>query len=92
MLAGYGVAGLGPACADRAGSAAALARAAFTAAFHLVVSGWERALVVIGTLAVLVLLAALVTLTTRTTDLVDVVVRGCRPAAQARGGPGRGSG
>ncbi|MGA8209492.1 MAG: energy-coupling factor transporter transmembrane protein EcfT [Nocardioidaceae bacterium] len=52
---------------------------AVTAGFHLLVSGWQRALVVVGVLAVLVLLAALVTLTTRTTDLVDAVVRGCRP-------------
>jgi biotin transport system permease protein len=50
-----------------------------TAGFHLVVSGWERATVVVGVIAVLVLLAALVTLTTRTTDLVDALVVGCRP-------------
>jgi biotin transport system permease protein len=50
-----------------------------TAAFHLVVNGWERALVVVGVLAALVLLAALVTLTTRTADLVDAMVTACRP-------------
>jgi biotin transport system permease protein len=50
-----------------------------TAVFHLVVSGWERAVVVVGVLTALVLLASLVTLTTRTTDLVDAVVAGCRP-------------
>jgi biotin transport system permease protein len=50
-----------------------------TAGFHLVVNGWERAVVVVGVLAVLLLLAALVTLTTRTTDLVDAVVSACRP-------------
>ncbi len=49
------------------------------AVFHVVVSGWQRAFVVVGVLAALVLLAALVTLTTRTTDLVDAVVGGCRP-------------
>jgi biotin transport system permease protein len=49
------------------------------AVFHLVVSGWERATVVIGVLAVLVLLAALVTLTTRTTAMVDAIVAACRP-------------
>lgn len=50
-----------------------------TAGFHVVVNGWERAVVVVGVIATLVLLAALVTLTTRTTDLVDAVVTGCRP-------------
>ncbi len=45
-----------------------------TAGFHVLANGWERALVVVGTIAVLVMLAALVTLTTRTTDLVDAVV------------------
>lgn len=49
------------------------------AVFHVVVSGWERAGVVIGVLAVLVLLAALVTLTTRTTAMVDAIVAACRP-------------
>jgi biotin transport system permease protein len=52
---------------------------ACTAVFHLVVNGWERALVVVGVLAALVLLAALVTLTTRTTDLVDALVAASRP-------------
>jgi biotin transport system permease protein len=49
------------------------------AVFHVVVSGWERAAVVLGVLAVLVLLAALVTLTTRTTAMVDAIVAACRP-------------
>jgi biotin transport system permease protein len=48
-------------------------------AFHVVVSGWGRAFVVLGVLVALVLLAALVTLTTRTTELIDVVVRVCGP-------------
>ena len=52
---------------------------AFTAVFHVLVNGWQRAFVVVGVLAVLVLLAALVTLTTRTTDMVDAVVAACRP-------------
>jgi biotin transport system permease protein len=51
----------------------------FTAVFHVLVNGWQRAFVVVGVLTALVLLAALVTLTTRTTDLVDAVVAGCRP-------------
>lgn len=50
-----------------------------TAAFHVVVNGWDRALVVVGVLTALVLLAALVTLTTRTADLVDAMVTACRP-------------
>jgi biotin transport system permease protein len=53
--------------------------AAFVAGFHLLVSGWERAYVVVGVIAALVLLAALVTLTTRTTAMVDAVVAVCRP-------------
>lgn len=53
--------------------------AGLAAVFHVVVSGWERAAVVIGVLATLVLLAALVTLTTRTTAMVDAIVAGCRP-------------
>jgi biotin transport system permease protein len=49
-------------------------------AFHVVVSGWQRAVVVVGVILALVLLAGLVTLTTRTTELVDTVVRLLRPA------------
>ena len=48
-------------------------------AFHVVVSGWQRAVVVVGVIGLLVLLASLVTLTTRTTALVDVVVRVAGP-------------
>ncbi len=59
------------------------------AVFHLVVSGWERAVVVLGVLAGLVLLAGLVTLTTRTTALVDAVVRACRPLRCLRVDPER---
>jgi biotin transport system permease protein len=61
----------------------------FTAVFHLVVNGWERASVVVGVLVTLVLLASLVTLTTRTTDLVDAVVAGCRPLRVLRVDPER---
>lgn len=60
-----------------------------TFGFHLVVNGWQRAVVVVGVLAVLVVLAALVTLTTRTTDLVDAVVAGCRPLRVLRIDPER---
>jgi biotin transport system permease protein len=60
-----------------------------TAGFHVVVNGWERALVVVGVLGLLVLLASLVTLTTRTTDLVDAVVVICRPLRVLRVDPER---
>lgn len=49
------------------------------AAFHVVVSGWQRATEVIGVILMLVLLAALVTLTTRTSAMVDAVVRALGP-------------
>ncbi|HEX6877357.1 MAG TPA: energy-coupling factor transporter transmembrane protein EcfT [Nocardioidaceae bacterium] len=49
------------------------------AAFHVVVNGWERAVVFVGVIGSLVLLAALVTLTTRTTDMVEAVVGALRP-------------
>jgi biotin transport system permease protein len=60
-----------------------------TAGFHLVVSGWQRAVVVVGVIAVLVLLAALVTLTTRTTELVAAVVSAARPLRVLRVDPER---
>ncbi|WP_353510958.1 energy-coupling factor transporter transmembrane protein EcfT [Intrasporangium sp.] len=47
--------------------------------FQLVVAGWQRSVVVVGTMLALVLLATLVSLTTRTTALVEVVVRWLRP-------------
>lgn len=51
----------------------------FVAIFHVILNGWERAIVVVGTIVTLVLLASLVTLTTRTTELADVLVRICGP-------------
>jgi len=60
-----------------------------TAGFHLVVNGWQRAVVVVGVIAVLVLVAALVTLTTRTTDLVAAVVVAARPLRVVRVDPER---
>lgn len=47
--------------------------------FQVVVSGWQRAVVVVGGMLGLVLLATLVSLTTRTTAMVDVVVRWLGP-------------
>lgn len=43
-------------------------------AFHLLVNGWQRAVVVTGVILALVLLAGLVTLTSRTSELVDALV------------------
>lgn len=51
----------------------------FIMVFQVITRGWQSAVVVAGTICVLVLLAALVTLTTRTSDLADVVVASCRP-------------
>lgn len=88
VLLGYAVAGLEPRVV--AGQLRPLLWIGLvTAGFHVVVTGWERAVVVVGVLAVLVLLAALVTLTTRTTDLVDAVVVACRPLRVLRVDPER---
>jgi len=62
---------------------------AFVGAFHVIVTGWDRAFVVVGVIAALVLLASLVTLTTRTTDMVDAVVRVCGPLRFVGVGPER---
>ena len=51
----------------------------FIGVFQVWVSGWQRAIAVVGTVLVLVLAAALVTLTTRTTAMADAVVRACTP-------------
>jgi biotin transport system permease protein len=52
---------------------------ACVATFHAVTSGWAHAVVIVGTIVLLVLLAGLVTLTTRTSDMADVVVAVVRP-------------
>jgi biotin transport system permease protein len=49
------------------------------AVFHVVVNGWESAVMFVGVILTLVLLAALITLTTRTTAMVDTVVRALGP-------------
>ncbi|MCW2811429.1 MAG: cobalt transport protein [Friedmanniella sp.] len=78
VLVGYLVAGLGwRAPVDQLRPLVWLL--GFTLVFHLVVSGWPRATVVVGTVVLLVLAAGLVTLTTRTTALVEVVVKLCGP-------------
>jgi len=58
-------------------------------AFHVLLDGWERAVVVVGVIVGLVLLAALVTLTTRTADLVDTVVRLIAPLRRLGADPER---
>ncbi len=63
--------------------------AAGLAVFQLVVSGWERAVLVVGGLLGLVLLAALVSLTTRTTAIVDAVVVGAGPLRRVGADPER---
>lgn len=57
--------------------------------FQTVVTGWERAFVIVGVILALVLLANLVTLTTRTSDLIDVVVRVCAPLRRVGVNPER---
>jgi biotin transport system permease protein len=84
----YALAGLSPVVAGRQ-LRPLLWLGLLTFGFHLLVNGWQRAVVVIGVLAVLVLLAALVTLTTPTSDLVDVVVATCRPLRVLRVDPER---
>jgi biotin transport system permease protein len=78
VLVGYLVAGL-PVRTALAQLRPLVWVAGLAAVVHVVVNGWERAVVVIGVLAALVLLAALVTLTTRTTAMVDALVAACRP-------------
>lgn len=56
---------------------------------HVLVRGWEPALVVTGVILALVLLAGLVTLTTRTLDLLDAGVRVLRPLRRVGVDPDR---
>jgi biotin transport system permease protein len=88
VLAGYLLAGLGWRTPIRQVRPLWLLLAV-TAGLHLVLGEWQRALVVTGTILVLVLLAALVTLTTRTTALVDVVVAAARPLGRIGVDPDR---
>jgi biotin transport system permease protein len=78
VLAGYLVGGLSPRVAA-AQLRPLLWLLGVAAAVHVLVTGWQRAVVVVGVVAVLVLLAGLVTLTTRTSAMVDAVVAGARP-------------
>ncbi|MEE2031066.1 energy-coupling factor transporter transmembrane component T family protein [Rhodococcus chondri] len=62
---------------------------AFVGAFQWLVAGWQRALVICGTLLLAVSLAALVTLTTRTTDMLDAIVTAARPLRRVGVDPDR---
>lgn len=57
--------------------------------FHAVLNGWEAAVLVTGTVLVLVLLAGLVSTTTRTTALVDAIVGVLRPFRRLGADPER---
>lgn len=62
---------------------------AFIGVFQLVVAGWERAVVVCGSLLLAVALAALVTLTTRVTDMLDAIIAGLGPLRRVGVNPER---
>ena len=62
---------------------------AFVGAFQWIVAGWERAVVICGSLLVAVALAALVTLTTRMTDMLDAIVTAARPLRRVGVDPDR---
>jgi biotin transport system permease protein len=74
----YVLAGLGPRVVWRQLRSLVWLVAAF-GVFHALLNGWPAALLVVGTILVLVLLAGLVSTTTRTTALVDAIVRALRP-------------
>lgn len=52
---------------------------AVIAVFQVIFAGWERAVVICGSLLLAVALAALVTLTTRTTEMLDAIVAAAGP-------------
>ena len=51
----------------------------FVAVFQVIFTGWERAVMVCGSLLLTVAIAAVVTLTTRVTEMLDVCQRLLRP-------------
>ncbi|MFD4369765.1 energy-coupling factor transporter transmembrane component T family protein [Rhodococcus sp. NPDC058521] len=57
--------------------------------FQLIFTGWQRAVVVCGTLLLAVALAALVTLTTRVSDMLVSVTRGLAPLRRVGVNPER---
>jgi biotin transport system permease protein len=74
----YALAGLGPRVVWRQLRPLVWLVVAF-GVFHALLNGWLAALLVVGTILVLVLLAGLVSTTTRTTALVDSIVGALRP-------------
>lgn len=88
VLIGYAVAGIGPGLVARQ-VRPLLWFLVVIAAVQVWTSGWQKALVVLGTIVVLVLAAALVTLTTRTTAMVDAVVAACGPLRRVGVDPDR---
>ncbi|QBJ98183.1 energy-coupling factor transporter transmembrane protein EcfT [Rhodococcus sp. ABRD24] len=61
----------------------------FIGAFQVIFTGWARAAIVCGTIALAVALAALVTLTTRVSDMLDTIGRGLRPLRRVGVNPDR---
>ncbi|MCL2533361.1 MAG: energy-coupling factor transporter transmembrane protein EcfT [Nocardiaceae bacterium] len=61
----------------------------FIGVFQVIFTGWERAVVVCGTIVIAVALAALVTLTTRVTDMLDTISRALRPLRRVGVNPDR---
>ena len=61
----------------------------FIAVFQVIFAGWERAVMVCGTLLLTVAIAALVTLTTRVTEMLDVCQRLLRPLRRVGVDPDR---
>lgn len=62
---------------------------AVIAVFQVIVAGWERAVVICGSLLLAIALALLVTLTTRMTDMLDAIVAGVRPLRRVGVDPDR---
>ncbi|WP_072687642.1 energy-coupling factor transporter transmembrane component T family protein [Rhodococcus marinonascens] len=58
-------------------------------AFQVVFTGWERALIVCGTLLLSVAAAALLSLTTRVTDMLDAITAAMRPLRRIGVNPDR---
>lgn len=61
----------------------------FIGAFQVIFTGWERAVVVCGTIVLAVALAALVTLTTRVSDMLETISRTLQPLRRVGVNPER---
>ncbi|MEE2056391.1 energy-coupling factor transporter transmembrane component T family protein [Rhodococcus artemisiae] len=62
---------------------------AIIAVFQVIVAGWERAVVICGSLFLAIAFALLITLTTRMTDMLDAIVAGVRPLRRVGVDPDR---